>query len=224
MAATAARLPRGPIYGIGTYSVDDSRADFEIGWDELDRDSDWTHNVLVEAGIKRGDLVLFSTPNHEGPWTCPIVRSLRRIGAPYATSETYGWDSRRFAMYLRRLPVKAIIGIGGETVSALSDSEGTLSSLLGGVGVVWARPEAVSRLRDLHTGVATYAPIGPALGLGLPGEPGARVNGDEWAVAGIGGRIHVTNRRPRATTFVSADTGIFGEVSIRGSDHLVVPR
>ena len=63
--------------------------------------------------------MLFSTPNHEDPWITPIVRALRRIGAPYATSETYGWDSRRFAMYLRRLPVKAIVGLGAETVDAL---------------------------------------------------------------------------------------------------------
>jgi hypothetical protein len=224
MAAAAARLPRSPIYGIGTYDVDGSRADFEIGWDELDRDTDWAHSVLVEAGVAKGDLVLFSTPNHEGPWTCPIVRSLRRIGAPYATSETYGWDSRRFAMYLRRLPVKAIIGIGAETVRALSDPGETASSLLTGVDVVWARPDAVSLLRALQVEAATYLPLGPALGLGLPGEPGARVNGDEWTVSDIGGRIHVSNQRPRATDFDSADTGIYGEVETRGTDHLVVPR
>ncbi len=224
MAAAAARLPRSPIYGIGTYDVDGSRADFEIGWDELERDTDWAHSVLVQAGITKGDLVLFSTPNHEGPWICPIVRSLRRIGASYATSETYGWDSRRFAMYLRRLPVKAIIGIGGETVRALAASEENLSSLMTGVGVVWARPDAVSALRAQQIEAATYVPLGPALGLGLPGEHGARVNGGEWTVSDIGGRIHVSNRQPRATDFDAADTGIYGAVEARGTDHLVIPR
>ena len=131
MAAAAATLPRAPIYGIGTYAVDSSSADFEIGWDELDRDTEWAHALLVEAGLVRGDLVLFSTPNHEGPWVAPLVRALRRIGAPYATSETYGWDSRRFSMYLRRLPVKAVIGLGAETVAALTDSERTLPTLAG---------------------------------------------------------------------------------------------
>ena len=224
MATAAARLPRSPIYGIGTYDVDGSRADFEIGWDELERDTDWAQSLLVQAGIKKGDLVLFSTPNHEGPWICPIVRSLRRIGASYATSETYGWDSRRFAMYLRRLPVKAIIGIGAETVRALAASEGSVSSLMAGVGVVWARPDAVAPLRSQQIEAATYVPLGPALGLGLPGERGARVNGGEWTMSGIGGRIHVSNRRPRASDFDAADTGIFGEVAERGTDHLVFPR
>lgn len=224
MAAAAARLPRAPIYGIGTYAVGSSSADFEIGWDELDRDTEWAHSMLVEAGVKSGDLVLFSTPNHEGPWVTPLVRALRRIKAPYATSETYGWDSRRFTMYLRRLPVKAIVGLGAETVAALTDSERTLSTLLAGVEVVWARPDAVSRLHALQVDAATYAPMGPALGLGLPGERGARVNGDEWTVSEIGGRVHMTNRRHRATTFDSADTGVSGDVTAKGHDYLVLPR
>ena len=224
MAAAAAALPRAPIYGIGTYDVDSAPADFEIGWDELDRDTEWAHSLLVEAGLAKGDLVLFSTPNHEGPWVAPLVRALRRIGAPYATSETYGWDSRRFGMYLRRLPVRAVIGLGGETVTALTDSERTLPTLLAGVDLVWARPDALSRLRALRIEAATYVPLGPALGLGLPGERGARVNGDEWTVEELSGRVHVTNQQPRATTFDVADTGISGRVTRRGSDYLVVPR
>ena len=224
MAAAAATLPRAPIYGIGTYAVDTSAADFELGWDELERDTEWAHSVLAEAGVRRGQLVLFSTPNHEGPWIAPLVRALRRIGAPYATSETYGWDSRRFAMYLRRLPVKAIVGIGGETVTALTDVEGTLPTLLAGVDVVWARPDAVSRLQALQIEVATYVPLGPALGLGLPGERGARVNGLEWTVSQARGRIHVSNKQPRATSFNSADTGVAGGVTAYGADYLVLSR
>jgi len=224
MAAAAATLPRAPIYGIGTYDVDSSPADFEIGWDELDRDTEWAHSLLVEAGLVKGDLVLFSTPNHEGPWVAPLVRALRRIGAPYATSETYGWDSRRFAMYLRRLPVRAVIGLGGETVTALNDSEQTLATLLAGVDLVWARTDAVSKLRAQQIEAATYVPLGPALGLGLPGERGARVNGEEWTVSEIRGRLHVTNTRARATRFEEADTGVSGEVARRGTDYVVVPR
>jgi hypothetical protein len=222
MAAAIAALPRAPICGIGTYPVDSSTADFEIGWDEVDRDTDWTHALLLEAGLRRGDLVLFSTANHEGPWVKPIVRALRRIGAPYATSETYGWDSRRFAMYLRRLPVKAVFGVGGETVTAL-ETAGTLP-LLAAVGLVWARPDALSRLRSHEIGATPFVPLGPALGLGVPGEGGARLSGDEWDAEEIRGRIHLTNKRPRATSFGAADTGVAGQVETAGRDILVVPR
>jgi hypothetical protein len=222
MARAAATLPRAPIYGIGTYPTGSGTVDFEIGWDELARDTEWAHARMVEAGIARGDLVLFSAPNHENPWVTPIVRALRRIGAPYTTAETYGWDSRRFAMYLRRLPVKAVVGLSADTVAALADA-GTLSPLLSGVGVVWARADAVPRLNALGLEAATYLPLGPALGLGMPGERGARVNGDEWAVAGYDGRVHVTNKQPRATTFGAVDTGISGVVTQAGRDFRVHP-
>ncbi len=176
MATAAATLPRAPIYGIGTYDVDSSPADFEIGWDELDRDTEWAHALLVKAGLGN------------------------------------------------RLPVRAVIGLGGETVTALTDSEQTLATLLAGVDLVWARTDAVSQLRAQQIEAATYVPLGPALGLGLPGERGARVNGEEWTVFEIRGRLHVTNARPRATRFEEADTGVSGEVAPRGTDYVVVPR
>jgi hypothetical protein len=223
MAVALASLPRSPICGIGTYPVDSSTADFEIGWEELERDAEWAHSMLVEAGLRKGDLVLFSTANHEGPWVMPIVRALRRIGAPYATSETYGWDSRRYAMYLRRLPVRAVVGLGAETVTAL-ESQAALSTLLSGVDLVWARRDALSRLKAQRIDAAPFLPLGPALGLGMPGERGARVNEDEWAVTEIGGRVHLTNTRPRATTFDTVDTGVSGRVESSGSHVLVLPR
>jgi hypothetical protein len=224
MARAAATLPRAPIYGIGTYPTSSGVADFEIGWDEFGRDTEWAHSRLVEACIGRGDLILFSAPNHENPWVTPIVRALRRIEAPYATSETYGWDSRRLAMYLRLLPVKGLVGLSRETVDALADTSGTLGQLLENVDIVWARADAVPRLAALDIVAATYLPLGPALGLGLPGEPGARVNGDEWTVIADGeGRVRITNNRPRATSFADVDTGVTGVVTKTGKDFLVFP-
>jgi hypothetical protein len=225
MAAATATLPRAPIYGIGTYSTGSTVADFEIGWDELERDTEWARSMVVEAGVKRGDLVLFSAPNHENPWVTPIVRALRRIGAPYATAETYGWDSPRFAMYLRRVPVKGIVGLSAETVEALKDTQGTLPGLLSGVDLVWARAEALPQLEALHIDVAPYLPLGPALALGMPGERGARVNADEWTVSADEGRIQVTNKQARATQFDSADTGVSGGVKLgRDGDFRVFLR
>jgi hypothetical protein len=224
MARAAATLPRASIYGIGTHQTSSGEsAHFEIGWEEFERDTEWAQARVAEAGLSRGDLVLFCTPNHENPWVTPIVRALRRVGASYATAETYGWDSPRFAMFLRRLPVTAVLGLGVETVDALADRPGMLASLLADVRIVWSRADAVSRVRALGVPTATYLPLGPALGLGLPGEQGARVNGMEWQVEEDGGPVRVTNTRPRATAFDSVDTGVFGSVSGAGTDVRVVP-
>jgi hypothetical protein len=223
MARAAAALPRAPIYGIGAYSTGSGIVDFEIGWDEFARDTEWAYSMAMKAGITRGELVLFSAANHENPWVTPIVRAVRRIGAPYATAETYGWDSRRIATYLRRLPIKAVVGLSKQTVEALAVPKGTLSTLLSEVRIVWARADAVPLLDALKIRAATYLPLGPALGLGMPGERGARVNEDEWTVVEDGGRIRVTNRRPRATRFDAVDTGVCGVVTKTGGDFRVVP-
>jgi hypothetical protein len=225
MALAAAELPRAPIYGIATHPTSSGAvADFEIGWDEFARDTEWAHAMVVEAGLRRGDLVLFTTPNHENPWVTPIVRALRRVGASYATAETYGWDSRRFAMYLRRLPVTAVLGLGAETVEALTaEGSSTLATLLAEVRVVWTRADALARVQSLGVPAATYLPLGPALGLGLPGEAGGRVNGAEWTVEEDNGLLRVTNNRPRATSFDAVDTGVLGRVTPRGADFVVEP-
>ena len=224
MAQAAQALPRAPIYGIGTYSTGSGSTDFEIGWDEFARDTEWAKSMVVEAGITRGDPVLFSAANHENPWITPVVRAVRRIGAPYVTAETYGWDSRRFATYLSRLPIKAVVGLGKETVEALADPKEMLSTLLSQVRVVWARAGALPLLDAQQIQAATYLPLGPALGLGMPGEQGARVNGDEWAVVEDGGRVRVTNKRPRATRFDAVDTGVVGVVKKTGGHFHVFPR
>jgi hypothetical protein len=224
MARAAATLPRATIYGIGTHRTSSGEsAHFEVGWEEFARDTEWAHARIVEAGLGRDDLVLFCTPNHENPWVTPIVRALRRVGASYATAETYGWDSPRFAMFLRRLPVTAVLGLGAETVDALADRPGVLAELLADVRIVWTRADAVSPVRALGVPTATYLPLGPALGLGLPGEEGARVNGAEWRVEEDDGLVRVTNRRPRATGFDATDTGVFGTVTDSGSEVRVVP-
>ena len=188
-AAAASPCLDAPIYGIGTYSVGSShrRLRASAGTSST-RDTDWAHSDAGRGRHRaRATWCCSAAPNHEDPWACPIVRALRRIGAPYATSETYGWDSRRFAMYLRRLPVKAIIGIGGETVEPLCDSEGTLSTLLGG---------RRRRLGAAGRGLPPATPCGIEAATYAAARPGARAR-DAWRTRRAGERRRVGRRRDR---------------------------
>ena len=112
MLEAAARLPRSPLYGIGVARSGDDYIDYEIGWDDFARDTDWAHAQLVAAGVTGDDHVLVTTPNHEAPQMSPIVHALRRIGATYTPTETYGWDVNRFLSILRSFPVTVVIGLG----------------------------------------------------------------------------------------------------------------
>ncbi|MCV7231596.1 hypothetical protein BST20_07750 [Mycobacterium branderi] len=216
MTAAAQALPRSPIVGIGRLRVDQEYRDFEIGWDEFGRDVDWADALLRSAGLGPGDLVLITISQHEGPWTSPVVRALRRIGAIFMPAEVWSFDARRTSMFLQRLPVKAIFGLGGETLSALESAEPPIAELLSGVEIVWARPDAVSRLAGVAPQVLPFVMLGPALALGVPGRAGVVVNAAEWVVDSADGELVVSSARERATAFDRVPTGIRGSVGSGG--------
>src|SRR5262249_8644459 len=144
MTAAATTLPRSPIVGIASCRVGTEIREFEIGWDELERDIDWAETQLRSAGLGAGDMVLSTISQWEGPWTTPVVRALKRIGVVILCAEVWSFDAKRTSMFLQRLPVKAMFGLGGETLTGLEAEETSITELLQDVDVVWARLDALS--------------------------------------------------------------------------------
>lgn len=199
MLAAASELPRSPIYGIGVLRSGDDIVDYEIGWDDFERDTDWALAQLTEAGVTATDHVLVTTPNHEAPWLSPLVHALRRIGATYTPAETYGWDAARFVSVLGRMPITVVIGLGSETLTTVASQHDDLRAFFSGVRLIWARDDAYGELSEAGVeGAAALALIGPALGLAQPGTPDlVRVNGAEWALRDENGSVVVSSVGPR---------------------------
>jgi hypothetical protein len=214
MTAAAQALPRAPLFGIASYPVGASVLEFDIGWDEFNRDVEWAEHLMRSSGLGAGDLVLTTVSQWEGPWTCPVVTALRRIGVTYLTAEVWNFDARRTSMFLQRLPVKAVFGLAGETIVALESGEPPLEELLRAVEIVWARPDAVGRLSGTGPQVLPFVHLGPALALGIPGRSGALVNAAEWIVDTEDGELVVSNSVHRATRFDRTPTGIGGSVRL----------
>jgi hypothetical protein len=212
MTAAAAQLPRPPLYGIGSCRVGTDYLDFEIGWDEFERDTDWAETIVQMAGLASGDMVLVTAANWESPWVSPVVHALRRIGVTYLTAEVFNWDARRVSMFLQRLPVKALLGLGAETLTALAADQPPVGELLKDVEFIWARHDALAQLSDAGPAVAPFIRLGPALAMGVPGRPGALVDGKEWHVETDDRFLVVSNIAERATTFNRVQTGIRGTV------------
>ena len=212
MTAAAATLPRSPLYGIAGWHAGAEEFEYEIGWDEFERDVAWTESLLMTAGLRSGDLVLITGQNCEGPWISPVAHALRRIGVTYTCAEVWSFDARRTSMFLQRLPIRAVIGLCGDTVAALEPEQPSIVDLLRDVDFVWARPDALARLTSVAPDVLPFAPLGPALAMGLPGKLGAAFNADEWTVDSVDGQLVVTNARERASIFDRAPTGVRGQV------------
>ena len=213
MTEAAKTLPRAPLFGIASCPVGATGLlEFEIGWDEFERDVQWAESLIRSSGLGPGDLVLITISQWEGPWTTPVVTALRRIGVTYLTAEVWNFDARRTSMFLQRLPVKAVFGLANETVLALENDDPSIAELLQDVEIVWARPEAVGRATSIAPQVLPFVHLGPALALGVPGQSGALVNAAEWAVDSIDGELVVSNTVDRATRFDRTPTGVRGSV------------
>ena len=222
MTEAARTLPRAPLFGIASCPVGATGLlEFEIGWDEFERDVQWAESLLRASGLGPGDLVLITISQWEGPWTTPVVTALRRIGVTYLTAEVWNFDARRTSMFLQRLPVKAVFGLAGDTAGALENEDPPLAELLRDVQIVWARPDAVGHLSGIAPEVLPFVHLGPALALGVPGQPGALVNAAEWAVDTEDGDLVVSNAVERATRFDRTPTGVRGSV-LSVSDAAVV--
>jgi hypothetical protein len=189
---------RAPIVGYAQYDGGSGRVDFEIGWPEFDRDTAWARRLVPAAGIGRGEHVLFTLRNSEGPWTSPLIRAIRDSGAISSNAEPYSWDARRCAAFLRSFPVAAMVGLSSEIAEALLAEDET-AKLLAKVPLVWARPDAVGALREAGLRPAVLAMLGPALGAECRERSGLHLDPGEWlprrSAAGltldvVGDRVH----------------------------------
>lgn len=221
MIEATAELGRPQLYGMASCRIGSQYLDFEIGWPEFERDTDWAESLLRRAGLRRGDMVLCTMTNWESPWTSPVVHALRRLGVTYAPAEVFAWDVRRVSMFLQRFPIKAVIGLGGQTLTALNEAGASVHELLAGVELIWARPKAAAALGDEHAKVLPFARFGPALAMGLPGQVGALVNGREWDVSATEQGLLVSNVAERATEFRAIPAGFRGTATPVGDEIAV---
>ncbi|MCV7393842.1 hypothetical protein [Mycobacterium paraseoulense] len=211
MAAASVTVPRASLYGIGSCRVGTEFRDFEIGWDEVDRDIEWMTALLREAGLKKGDLAQITLPNWEGPWFTPLIAGLKRIGVVVALAEQFSWDARRVAHFVGSLRPRAYFGLCAETLQGLRGLEIDTAELLSDVEIIWARHDALAETPNLGFSAQPLVPLGPALAVGVPGV-GAVVNTGEWEIRTAEGEFVVSTASDRAMRFTDVGTGIKGTV------------
>ncbi|MDV7240541.1 MULTISPECIES: hypothetical protein [Rhodococcus] len=213
---------RAAIYGLVATAIGGSEVEYEISWEDHERDREWARTMVARVGIGAEDFVLSITPNHELPWTGPFIRAFRDAGATYVPVEQHGWDTPRFLSVLKRLPITVIFGLPSETLDALTADSEAMSVLTTKPRLIWARPSAYRALRRQNVECLPMSLIGPALGIGLPGSGDAmNVDGTQWQVTSRANRIFVSGAAQRASGLGDLGTGLTGTVERTGSDTLV---
>lgn len=200
------------LWGIGSYEDGTGRRPWEIGHDEIRRDMGAGAQALAGLGIGGGDRVLFCSMLAESGQFWPLIVGSMLSGAQLSCADASEGDAIRVAMFTRLLQYRAVLGITEAILDGLDALGHAYADVFAGVEVVGARPGAYERLGAAGLAPHWFVLCGPAVAIApAPGEP-AYADADEWELGSDAGRVTVTARRDRATTFDRAPTGVRGEV------------
>jgi hypothetical protein len=200
-------------WGVGSYEgPDGARVPWEISHEEIQRDVAAAAARLGSLGIGPGDRVLVCSMLAEAGQFWPLIVGTYLAGAQVSCADANRSDAARVAMFTRHLGFRAVLGVSAATLDGLDALGLAYGEVFGAVPVVGARPGAHGRLRA--TGLAPHLLVvcGPAVALADGPDAPARVDAAEWELSTVAGRVAVSNRRPRMTTFDRTPTAVCGEV------------
>jgi hypothetical protein len=182
------------LWGVGTMP-DGSLLPLSI--EDVERDTAAANRALRGLGVTAGHHVVVISRNSQAGQIWPVLVALVELGAVYSPAESSTFEARRVEMYLRRLPVHAVVGVTHEIIDGLAELGRHASEVLGPIPVVLAEPGAAERLRYDGLPVHRVLHLGPCLALDCPSGR-LHVDGHVWDVHAPGGRLVVSPRRARA--------------------------
>ncbi len=200
------------LWAIGSFDDEHNRrAPWRISHDEINRDIGGATKVLAELGVAGRGVLWCSMLSEAGqfwPYICGTVLAGGRLSCADATEG----EAARVAMFLRRMPYGAVVGITSALLDGLDAMGRAYADVFAGVDIVGARPGAYERLEAAGLTPTRVVCCGPALAIGrAPGGP-AYAAPDEWVFDEADGRVCVTALRPRAQEFVRTCTAVRGTV------------
>jgi hypothetical protein len=209
----ATRIPRAPLFGVARYETPGGPVDFEIGWDELERDTEWATGFLAEYGIAHDRYVIVVSATPLAPWARPFEIAIRNLGAVICPTDAYSFDARRVVMFAQGRPPKTmILGLEEQVTAGLEQFDGGIAGTIGHIPYVLARPAVHDTLRAAGIEPYGFMPLGPALAVECQARGGMHVNAGEWAVEAVEGELHLTTVAPRAHRVERERTGVRGTV------------
>lgn len=115
-------------------------------------------------------------------------------------------------MFLRQLPVRAIIGSLPSLIRAFEDLIDTVAPV-SAVDCILVEPLAAAHLGKLGIRAGTVARVGSALPVSAPDGSGLMFNEQEWRIDSADGYLSVSSLKARQTRFINSATSLAGIVA-----------
>jgi hypothetical protein len=200
------------LWAVAQYDDGTRRVPWTVSHAEIERAMGEAVPTLGRLGIGTGSRVLWCSVLSESAHFWPLLIGTMLAGGQFSLADATAADARRIAMFLRRLPYQAVLGVNEAVLDGLDELGHASETVFADVTTIGARPGAYERLAAAGLRPQWFVLCGPAIAIApAPGEP-ARVDETEWSLAEADGRILVTSRRPRATTFDRTPTAVRGRL------------
>ena len=136
----------------------------------------------------------------------------RELGHIVANADASIGDVERVAMFVRVLPIAAVIGVNVEMLGGMADSGLDPAGVLSGVPVIVALGAACDQLVEAGVDALRLELLGPVLAMECRSRR-LHIDGVRWSIEEMGGTLRVSNLAPRALSVRSFDTGRHGRVT-----------
>lgn len=183
-----------------------------VAFDEFDRLRNWLVWQLRPFELAAGQpVLLIASTGTLWPFASLQQALLDSTMLPvHAEQSVFDWY--RTAAMLRDFKFASVLNLNASILAELEKNAPQAVDRLRHVPVVFAEPEAKSRLAKLGIVAHAMLNLGPTLAVECPRRLGLHVDGREWHVDAVEGQVHLSSVLPRLHRFDGFATGFRAHV------------
>ena len=196
------------IWGYGRYGEDQI---MPLSFDDVRHDTAAATSALLALGLPEGSVIVLASTVADTGHFHPVQAAAKELDLMVCNADASAMDVDRVEMFLRLLPVAAVIGVTTPVVEGMLERGHDPRTVFASTPVVVADGPARLRLAEAGVDALRFEILGPVLTFPCR-ERNLHYDGRHWRVEGVGGTLHVSGRG-RALALSSFDTGLRGSVS-----------
>jgi hypothetical protein len=197
------------IWGYGRYGADQL---LPLSHDDIRHDTAGAVRALRGLALPDRSIILLVSKVADMGHLHPVQAAARELGHIVANADASIGDVERVAMFVRVLPIAAVIGVNVEMLGGMADSGLDPAGVLSGVPVIVALGAACDQLVEAGVDALRLELLGPVLAMECRSRR-LHIDGVQWSIEEMGGTLRVSNLAPRALSVRSFDTGRHGRVT-----------
>jgi hypothetical protein len=196
------------IWGYGRYGDDQL---LPLSFNDIHHDSQAAEAALLALGLPERSVIVLTSTVADVAHFYPLQTAARELDLVVCNADASAMDIDRVEMFIRLLPVAAVIGVTSAMVDGILERGHTPKTFFAAAPVVVADGSAQQRLDEAGVDALRFEILGSLLAFPCR-RRSLHFDGRHWSVDDDGGTLHIS-ARGRALALTHFDTGIAGTTS-----------